>query len=771
MTDIIFHEFSETFRSATEMYLATSAQHLSLSASSSGISMENSCSKAITSSTLSKLSRLKSFWKSALSVLLNPSIVTSEKSYNKTISENNSAPAPLSQEPLMLCKSLNPRHILQFALKPKPSYLPLRIYKPLRLQLTQVSQSPSNYQHPDEKVSSSSKGYVWINPKSRRASKLRQVSYDSQHSSLLSISRSLDSCSAIEEDVSSVLSALGGDAVEQDAVVILNNMSNPDTALLAMNYFRERMDFSQEVILYNVTLKVLKKNKDFSRAEKLFDEMLERGVRPNKITFLTIISCARISSLPEKAVEWFEKMPAFGCQPDNHTYSAMIDSYGKAGNVDKALSLYDYARAEQIHMDAGTFCTLIRIHAASGNFDGCLNVFEEMKKLGSKFNLVAYNNLLDAMGRAGRPEQCKNIYNDMIQNGFQPSWATYAALIRAYCRARYGGDALKVYKELKDKGVKLNVKLYNTLLAMCSYLGLVDEANGIYNDMKEMCKPDHRTFSLLITIYSCCGKVSEAEAILNEMVEAGVVPDIFVLTSLVQCYGKANRSDDVVRMFDRLSNLGLTPDERFCCCLLNVLQQTPKEEMHKLAACIEKASPKLGYIVKLLMEEEKAEDELFKQEAAELLNSIGTDVRKPYCNCLIDVSVSLNRLQKACELLDLGITLGIYTDIQSKEPARWSLHLKSLSLGAAVTALHIWMNDLNKTIENGEELPLLLRINTGRGKHVYSEKGLAQGIASHLRVLNAPFHEAPNLAGWFLATNIAVTSWLKSRHSEKIVAA
>nr|GMC55484.1 hypothetical protein Iba_chr01eCG7860 [Ipomoea batatas] len=59
---------AQTFRSATEMYLATSAQHLSLSASSSGISMENSCSKAITSSTLSKLSRLKSFWKSALSV-------------------------------------------------------------------------------------------------------------------------------------------------------------------------------------------------------------------------------------------------------------------------------------------------------------------------------------------------------------------------------------------------------------------------------------------------------------------------------------------------------------------------------------------------------------------------------------------------------------------------------------------------------------------------------------------------------------------------------
>jgi hypothetical protein len=50
------------------MYLATSAQQVSLSALSSGISTENSCSKAITSSTRSKLSKLRSFWKSAVSV-------------------------------------------------------------------------------------------------------------------------------------------------------------------------------------------------------------------------------------------------------------------------------------------------------------------------------------------------------------------------------------------------------------------------------------------------------------------------------------------------------------------------------------------------------------------------------------------------------------------------------------------------------------------------------------------------------------------------------
>ncbi|CAL2251078.1 unnamed protein product [Prunus armeniaca] len=172
----------------------------------------------------------------------------------------------------------------------------------------------------------------------------------------------------------------GDRILEQDAVVVLNNMANPENALLA-----------------------LKKGKDLDRAEKLFDELLERGVQPDNVTFSTMISCVRMSSLPDKAVEWFKKMPSFGCNPDDVTYSAMIDAYGHSGKVDMAFSLYDRARTSKWRIDPVTFSTLIKIHGQSLNFDGCLNVYEEMKVIGAKPNLVIYNTLLDAMGRAKRP--------------------------------------------------------------------------------------------------------------------------------------------------------------------------------------------------------------------------------------------------------------------------------------------------------------------------------------------------------------------------------
>lgn len=617
-----------------------------------------------------------------------------------------------------------------------------------------------------------SRNTIWVNPKCPKASKLRQQSYDSRYASLIKYSQSLNTCNPTEEDVYAVLNGLGETPVEQDAVIVLNNMDNPHTALLALKYFQSKVALNREVILYNVTFKVFRKCRDFDKAELLFEEMLQRGVKPDNITFTTIISCGRMCNLPNKAVEFFEKMGEFDCKPDDVTYSAMIDAYGRAGDVSMALSLYDRARTERWRIDLVTFTTLIRIYGSSGNFDGALNVYEEMKALKVKPNLVTYNTLLDAMGRAKRPWQVKSIFKEMVKSGFEPNSSTYAALLRAYCRARYGPDALALYREMKAKGIQLNVVLYNSMLSMCADIGYVDECAEIFDDMKlsGTAQPDSWTFSSLITMYSCSGKVTEAENALNEMLQGGFEPNIFVFTSLIQCYGKANRVDDVVKTFNRLQELEITPDDRFCGCLLNVMTQIQKEELGKVVGCIAKANAKLGDLVTLLIDEE-ASAAVFRDKANELFGIVSKDVRKAYCNCLTDLCVNLDLLEKACELFDLGLTLGIYGTIQYRTSSQWSLQLKSLSLGASLTALHVWVSDLSKAVEKGEELPPVLAINTGHGKHTYSAQGLAGVLKSHLKELNAPFHEAEDKLGWFMTTKAAAELWLESRKSPELVAA
>ncbi|KAI3969488.1 hypothetical protein MKX01_020049 [Papaver californicum] len=655
-------------------------------------------------------------------------------------------------------KSLNHFHLKLNSLSFKPRFT-------LSSNLSLQDSVPQKSQIPDDEITSSTKNYIWVNPKSPRASKFRQRSYDTRYNSLAKVAQSVDSSNPTEIDVSMVLSGLGENLLEQDAVIVLNNMKNPDTAVLALKFFLKRLKSSRDVILYNVTLKVFRKSRIHDGAESVFDEMIQRGVKPDKITFSTLISCARLCGLPDKAIEWFEKMPHFGCEPDDVIKSAMIDAYGRLGNNDMALSLYDQAKRENWRIDVVSYSTMIKTYTALGDFHGAFKVFEDMKAVGMKPNLTVYNTILDVMGKAKRPWMVKTVHREMTRNGIAPNWPTYAALIRAYGKARYVEDALSIYKEVKGKGLELNIVLYNTLLSMCADIGYTNEAITIFEDMKrsETLQPDSWTYSSLISIYSSNGKVSEAESMLGEMLEAGFEPNIFVLTSLIQCYGKANQITDVLKTFDRLLDLDINPDDRFCCCLLSVMNHTPREELGKLVGCIEKANPKLGNVVKLLVEGGGVI--AFKQETAELIDSISTDVRKAYCNVLIDLCVNLNQLDKACELLELGLSLEIYTAIQSKSPTQWALNLKSLSLGAALTALHIWISDLSKALDYGEDLPPLLGINTGHGKH--NSEGLASVFAAHLKELNTPFHEASDKVGWFFTTKVAAVSWLELRKSSE----
>ncbi|GAB4826467.1 hypothetical protein Ancab_033362 [Ancistrocladus abbreviatus] len=156
-------------------------------------------------------------------------------------------------------------------------------------------------------------------------------SYDARYTSLVNVSKSLSSRNANEENVYKELSGLEDALVEQDAVIILNNMTNPETSLLALKHFQNKLKLKREVTLSHVALKGCRKHRDLERAGKLFEEMAERGVKRDNVAFSTIISCAGFCSLPYKAVQWFEKMPAYGYSADHVLYSALIDVYGQRG--------------------------------------------------------------------------------------------------------------------------------------------------------------------------------------------------------------------------------------------------------------------------------------------------------------------------------------------------------------------------------------------------------------------------------------------------------
>ncbi|KAF6134178.1 hypothetical protein GIB67_013575 [Kingdonia uniflora] len=567
-----------------------------------------------------------------------------------------------------------------------------------------------------------------------------------------------------ENEFLAVLDEIPHPPNRENALLVLNSLKPWQKTLFFFNWVKTKSLFELETIFYNVVMKSLRSGKQFGMIEGLADEMFDNGVELDNITYSTIITCAKRCELFDKAIEWFEKMYKTGLMPDEVTFSAILDVYAKLGKVEEVLNLYERGRASGWKPDPIAFSVLCKMFGEAGDYDGIKYVLQEMKSIGVEPNVVVYNTLLEAMGRAGKPGLARGLFEEMVAAGLTPNEKTLTALVKVYGKARWGRDALELWERMRSNNWPMDFILYNTLLSMCADLGLEEEAEKLFEDMKqsEICRPDSWSYTAMLNIYGSGGEVEKAMAMFNEMYKFGVKLNVMGCTCLIQCLGRTKRIDDVVRVFDVSMTRGVKPDDRLCGCLLSVVSFCEgNDEVEKVLACLEKANPKLVAFVKLLVAENEVNFDTMKDEFKEILNGSAVEVRRPYCNCLIDICRNQNLHERAHDLLYLGTLYGLYPGLHSKTADEWSLNLRSLSVGAAHTAFEEWMGTLSKVVSRQEALPEIFSAHTGAGTHKFSQ-GLSSAFASHLKKLGAPFRQSDEKVGCFVASQEDLISWVQS---------
>ncbi|XP_010275281.1 PREDICTED: pentatricopeptide repeat-containing protein At5g46580, chloroplastic [Nelumbo nucifera] len=638
--------------------------------------------------------------------------------------------------------------------------------KPLSLTLL----SDTKDQQPQPTLLSKPKS-TWVNPSKPKRSVLslqRQKrsshSYNPQLRDLRLFAKKLNGCEPTEAAFSVALEEIPHPPTRENALLILNSLKPWQKTMLFFNWLKTQNLFPIETIFYNVAMKSLRFGRQFELIEELAQEMINNEVELDNITYSTIITCAKRCNLFDKAVEWFERMYKTGLMPDEVTYSAVLDVYAELGKVEEVLSLYERGRASGWKPDPIAFSVLGKMFGEAGDYDGIRYVLQEMKTLGVAPNLVVYNTLLEAMGKAGKPGLARALFEEMVAAGLTPDEKTLTALVKIYGKARWGRDALQLWERMRSNKWPMDFILYNTLLSMCADLGLEEEAERLFEDMKqsEQCSPDSWSYTAMLNIYGSAGKVDKAIELFEEMSESSVKLNVMGCTCLIQCLGRAKRIDDVVRVFGISIGRGIKPDDRLCGCLLSVVSFCEEDEdVDKVLSCLEKANAKLVAFVKLLRDEEANFDKI-KQDLRMILNEAVVEARRPFCNCLIDICRNRNLHERAHELLYLGTLYGLYPGLHNKTEDEWSLNLRSLSVGAAYTAFEEWMGSLSKIMERQEALPEVFSAYTGSGTHKFSQ-GLASTFASHLEKLAAPFTQSEEKAGCFVATRDDLVSWVQSR--------
>ncbi|KAI3449381.1 hypothetical protein Pfo_006046 [Paulownia fortunei] len=543
-------------------------------------------------------------------------------------------------------------------------------------------------------------------------------------------------------------------------------------------------------ITYNSLLAVCSGAGLWESARNLFDEMVYRGIDQDIYTYNTLLDAACSGGHMDVAFEIMAEMPSKNTFPNEITYSTMIRGCAKAGRLDRALNLFNEMKFAGIKLDRVSYNTLLAIYASLGRFDEAFAVGKEMESIGIKKDVVTYNALLDGFGKQGMYDKVNELFAEMKKEHLSPNLLTYSTLISVYSKGDLYKEAMEVYREFKRQGLKADVVFYSKLIDALCKKGLVESSALLLDEMmREGIQPNVVTYNSIINAFG------QAEIVdyLESQIESS---KLMVLQHIADIKVEDKEDDRIIEVFKQLA-CGKSGNEKRdqrgrkdFRCVLGVFRKMHEMEIKPnvvtfsaiLNACsrcnsFEEASLLLeelrlfdnqvyGVAHGLLM----GQNENTWSQALLLFDEVkrmDSSTASAFYNALTDMLWHFGQKRGA----QLVVLEGKRREVWENTWSESCLDLHLMSSGAARAMVHAWLLNIRSIVYEGHELPKLLSILTGWGKHskVVGDGALKRTVEALLISIGAPFRVAKCNIGRFISTGSVVAAWLRESGTLKVL--
>ncbi|XP_002889402.2 putative pentatricopeptide repeat-containing protein At1g02420 [Arabidopsis lyrata subsp. lyrata] len=304
---------------------------------------------------------------------------------------------------------------------------------------------------------------------------------------------------------------------------------------------------------FNALLRTLCQEKSMTDARNVYHS-LKHQFQPDLQTFNILLSGWKSS---EEAEAFFEEMKGKGLKPDVVTYNSLIDVYCKDREIEKAYKLIDKMREEDETPDVITYTTIIGGLGLIGQPDKAREVLKEMKEYGCYPDVAAYNAAIRNYCIARRLGDADKLVDEMVKKGLSPNATTYNLFFRVLSLANDLGRSWELYERMLGNGCLPNTQSCMFLIKMFKRHEKVDMAMRLWEDMVVKGFGSYSLVSdVLLDLLCDLAKVEEAEKCLLEMVEKGHRPSNVSFKRIKLLMELANKHDEVNNLIQKMAIFG-----------------------------------------------------------------------------------------------------------------------------------------------------------------------------------------------------------------------
>ncbi|XP_042497983.1 pentatricopeptide repeat-containing protein At1g18900-like isoform X1 [Macadamia integrifolia] len=512
---------------------------------------------------------------------------------------------------------------------------------------------------------------------------------------------------------------------------------------VAQNFFywlKHQPGFKHDEHSYTTMVGVLGRARQFSAINKLLDEMVRDGCRPNVVT-----------------------------------YNRLIHSYGRANYMGEAINVFYQMQKAGCKPDRVTYCTLIDIHAKAGFLDVAMDMYQRMQEVGLSPDTFTYSVIINCLGKAGHLAAAYKLFCEMIAHGCVPNLVTYNIMIALQAKARNYPSALKLYRDMQTAGFRPDKVTYSIVMEVLGHCGYLDEAEAVFAEMKlNNWAPDEPVYGLLVDLWGKAGNVDKARGWYLAMLNDGLRPNVPTCNSLLSAFLRVFRFSDAHDVLLSMMRLGLQPSLQTYTLLLSFCTETQSPlEMGfccKLMAIT--GHPAHGFLQSLPAAEPDGKNvRAHASYFLDLMHSEDRESKRGLVDAVIDFLHKSGLKEEAGSVWEVAAQKNVYPDaVREKRSCYWLINLHVMSDGTAVTALSRTLAWFRRQMLASGIGPNRIDIVTGWGRRsrVTGSSLVRQTVEELLHMFQFPFFTENGNSGCFVGCGEPLGRWLLHPYVERM---
>ncbi|KEG05582.1 polyadenylation/uridylation factor 1, partial [Trypanosoma grayi] len=287
--------------------------------------------------------------------------------------------------------------------------------------------------------------------------------------------------------------------------------------------------------------------------ERLYEEMLQRHVRPDVQLYNTLIGIfgdlgdtARVEAIMEE----MKRREEFGTlQMTPVTFAILIRIY--SSDLAKAEAMY--AEAKKRGLTDHPHVQTSMLHVYANHAEGAEQLAKFLEGIPA-WPTDVYNVLLNKYGRAGDRDKVSELIRKMKAEEVAMNDVTFGTLITAYARWGDGEKVRDVIQLLKEHEGEVSAAFYSVLASSLSRMGDADGVSNAWDDLlASKLFPDTEVYNQFLLLYSRQHNTGKMQAVLNNMMKH-VPPNPVTATTVLDMLGKSGRVAEMESLFEDMKS-------------------------------------------------------------------------------------------------------------------------------------------------------------------------------------------------------------------------